>query len=494
MTKKIIIIGAGIAGLSAGCYGQMNGFDTEIFEMHSIPGGMCTSWCRKGYTMDGCIDWLMGTTPKSQFYNYWNELGILKDRKFIAHDIVLQVEDNSGNKLVVYSDIDKLEKQLLEISPEDEPMIKEFADAVRCFTGLNMPMDKPKDMYGMAEWAKMFFKAGSKLNKLSRYNKISVEEFTGQFKNQFLREAFSVMIPKDYTAFVLIMMLATYNNGDAAWPIGGSLEFARDIERKYLDLGGKIHYKSRVESIIVNNDNAAGIRLADGSEYKSDYVVSAADGYTAIFRMLEGKYVNDTIKALYTSTPTSHTSVQVSVGVDYDLSQYPHVISVKLDKPLNIGGVEATYIPFKHFCYDNTLCPQGKSVIKSIIGTKYEYWENLYKNPEGYRAEKERIAAEYIRVFENRFPGAKGKIEIIDVATPVTYVRYTGSWKGIYMSWMTTPENTMLSVPSRLPGLDGFYMAGQWSFSSGGVPVGVITGRWSILRICKDEGKTFVVK
>lgn len=36
------------------------------------------------------------TNPKSQFYNYWNELGILKDRKFIAHDIVLQVEDNSG--------------------------------------------------------------------------------------------------------------------------------------------------------------------------------------------------------------------------------------------------------------------------------------------------------------------------------------------------------------------------------------------------------------
>jgi phytoene dehydrogenase-like protein len=46
--KKVIIIGAGIAGLSAGCYLQMNGYDTEIFELHNIPGGLCTGWKRKG--------------------------------------------------------------------------------------------------------------------------------------------------------------------------------------------------------------------------------------------------------------------------------------------------------------------------------------------------------------------------------------------------------------------------------------------------------------
>lgn len=48
--RSVIIIGAGIAGLSAGCYGQMNGYNTKIFEMHSIPGGLCTSWKRKSYT------------------------------------------------------------------------------------------------------------------------------------------------------------------------------------------------------------------------------------------------------------------------------------------------------------------------------------------------------------------------------------------------------------------------------------------------------------
>ena len=57
--KSIIIIGAGIAGLSAGCYGQMNNYQTRIFEMHNLPGGLCTSWKRQGYTIDGCLHWLV---------------------------------------------------------------------------------------------------------------------------------------------------------------------------------------------------------------------------------------------------------------------------------------------------------------------------------------------------------------------------------------------------------------------------------------------------
>jgi phytoene dehydrogenase-like protein len=69
MEKSIIIIGGGIAGLAAGCYGQMNGYQTQIFEMHYLPGGLCTSWERKGYTFDGCISYLYGAGRNKPF-NY----------------------------------------------------------------------------------------------------------------------------------------------------------------------------------------------------------------------------------------------------------------------------------------------------------------------------------------------------------------------------------------------------------------------------------------
>ncbi len=67
MSKKILIIGAGMAGLSAGIHALRNGYDAEIYEMHNLPGGLCTAWDRKGYTFDGCIHWLVGTKPGSQF-------------------------------------------------------------------------------------------------------------------------------------------------------------------------------------------------------------------------------------------------------------------------------------------------------------------------------------------------------------------------------------------------------------------------------------------
>ena len=80
MAKKVIIIGAGIAGLSAGCYARMNGYEAEIYEAHTRPGGLCTSWKRKGYTIDGCIHWLTGSSPKDSFYTLWAELGAVQGR------------------------------------------------------------------------------------------------------------------------------------------------------------------------------------------------------------------------------------------------------------------------------------------------------------------------------------------------------------------------------------------------------------------------------
>ncbi len=61
MDKSVIIIGAGIGGLSTGCYAQMNGYKTRIFEMGDKPGGLCTAWQRKGYIIDGCLHWLVGS-------------------------------------------------------------------------------------------------------------------------------------------------------------------------------------------------------------------------------------------------------------------------------------------------------------------------------------------------------------------------------------------------------------------------------------------------
>ena len=267
MSKKIIIIGAGIAGLSAGCYAQINGYESEIYEMHNLPGGLCTSWNRKGYIFDGCLHWLMGTRQGTSFYKYWDEIGALKDMKFSYHSMQIQMEDRTGKKIKLFADVDMLERQLLKVAPEDEGSIRELTAAVRKFKGMEMPMDKAQDMYGLIDTVKMLVAMRPMLKDLGKLNKISIGQFVDGLKNPFLKEALPGIMPREYTMLVFIMVLATYANNDAAWPMGGSLEFARNIEKSYLDMGGKVIYKAKVDKILVEENKAIGVQLTDGSKH-----------------------------------------------------------------------------------------------------------------------------------------------------------------------------------------------------------------------------------
>ncbi|MFA5193949.1 MAG: FAD/NAD(P)-binding protein, partial [Verrucomicrobiia bacterium] len=105
---RVIIIGGGIAGLSCGCYLQMNGIQSEILEMGAVPGGLCTSWDRGPYVFDGCLRWLVGTNPSSVFYQIWMELGVIADREITFHDETVRMECADGTSLSVPADLDRL--------------------------------------------------------------------------------------------------------------------------------------------------------------------------------------------------------------------------------------------------------------------------------------------------------------------------------------------------------------------------------------------------
>ena len=131
MDKSILIIGGGLTGLSAGCYGRMNGYRTTIFEMHSMAGGVCTAWKRKGYTIDGAMNWLMGSNPKSGGYRIWEELGAAPGWKIHNHEFNATFENRQGKAFTVYCDADRFEQYLLELAPEDAAVIKELTGMIR---------------------------------------------------------------------------------------------------------------------------------------------------------------------------------------------------------------------------------------------------------------------------------------------------------------------------------------------------------------------------
>ena len=127
-----------------GCYLQMNGFDTEIFEMHNLPGGVCTAWKRQGYTFDGCIHWLMGSGPATNLHRMWRELHAVQGRRFVEWDEYLRVRTSGGQTLTIYTDPDRLEQEMLRLAPEDGKLIRRFCQAIRRFSSIDMPVTTEK--------------------------------------------------------------------------------------------------------------------------------------------------------------------------------------------------------------------------------------------------------------------------------------------------------------------------------------------------------------
>ncbi len=483
MSKSLIIIGGGIAGLTVGCYAQMNGFNSEMYEMHNITGGLCTAWQREGFTFDLCVHFLYGSSPKSKMYALWEELGLVQDKQFINYAYLKHDLDERGNRFISYTDPDALREHMLSFSKEDEKLINAITRDLKKLMNMEIPIDYGiRDLISMLPMLRMF----------KKYS-MPVSELAAQFKNPVLRNLFRGPYDcHDQAAVFVLWMLAWMGSGNAGYPIGGSRPLAQSIEKRYLELGGNISYKSQVEKILVEDDAAVGVMLADGTEKRGDIVLSAADGHTTIFKWLDGKYVNDTIKGFYETLEPFPPLVFVSLGINGDYSHEPHWLWFSLKIPIDIGGEKIRRLWLKNYSLDKTLAPDGKTVFTLMIPTNYDYWAQLEGKKDEYLAEKKRIEEAVINAISEVYPDIKGNVEVVDVATPLTFVRFTGNWRGSYEGWLFTKKTMTLRMPLTLPGLSHFYMAGHWVSPGGGLQGAAITGRAAVKLMCKNEKMRFV--
>jgi phytoene dehydrogenase-like protein len=494
-TKTVGVIGAGIAGLATGCYAQMNGYQTHIFEMHTKPGGLCTSWDRKGYTIDCCVHWLTGCRPGTSLHKLWQEVGVIQGLDLIYPDELTRVEFPDGPTVSIYTDLDRLEEHLCRIAPEDAPLIKQFCGDGRRMARLEMPSDlPPRELMSLGQMLRVVPAMLRIMGPLRKWNAMTIAQFVDRIKNRYVREAFRQVWLPEMSAFYLVMTLAWFHGRQAAYPVGGSLPLARAVEGRFLDLGGAIDYRARVTEILVENDRAVGVRLADGREERSDVVVSAADGHATIFDMLKGRYVDDTVRGWFTELTPFPPLIFVGLGVDRDFSgeRFPlSGLSLALEEPLQVGNQSVARFTCRAHSYDLTLAPAGKTALTCLFGVDYDYWKELAEDREAYQTEKKAIASGVVKALDHRFPGLAEQVEVVDVATPTTFERYTGNWRGSFEGWLPTPGSVTQEMRKTLPGLDSFYMAGQWVAPGGGLPTGVMTGRQVVQLICHRDGRRF---
>jgi len=490
----VIIIGAGLAGLSAGCYAQMNGFETHIFEHHSSPGGVAASWKRQGYLIDGGIHFLMNHKPGSSIHKMYEELGTIQANRVLDIDLFVRFKDEATGRSIDFTkDLDRLEREFVALSPGDRRKIHGIFSGARKMSGMDSsgiggadaPLTlgaKVKNFFTMLRFLRLV---------LGKYGK-AMSEYAKGISDPWLRFVLENMFLPEVPVWFDMMLLRMLADNDLGILAGGSPGFVQPIEQRYKDLGGEVTYRSTVEKILVQDNKAVGIRLEDGTEHHADIVVSAADGHSTIFDMLDGKYVDDTIEDMYDHWKLVRPSVMISYGVVSEMKDSPWLSLMRLKQPIVVGKKGTDMLLVRVFNYSDNFAPPGKTVVQAHIETEWDFWNDLRKDEESYQAEKERIAQEVLARLESICPGISSKAEVTDVSTPFTTWRYTRNYKGAYMGWLPEPKILMKKMRNTLPGLDGFYLIGQWATPGGSVPTSLSTGRRLVKDLCRHDSKDFV--
>ena len=491
--KKLVIVGAGIAGLSAAVYALKCGYKVEVFEMNDVAGGLATSWKRGPFTFETCLHWLIGSKPGGEFNQVWNELVDLNRLDFVNPHEFVRIETEDGDSLRLYTNADMLEAELLRRSPDDIAAVSDFIHAVRTLGSFRL-IDPSG---GVAENWLNLLRDIPVMPILRKLSKMSGSEYGSRFQDPLLRGFFSTGDVGKLTAIAMVLSLAWMNQENAGYCIGGSQALIRLFLDKVKELNGVLHLNAKVSRIIVEHDTAVGVELTSGEKIRADWVISAADAHSTIFEMLQGQYLDEKIRNTYGREQTFASYLQVSLGIALDLHDQPAMLTRIINNPIRVDPeTEQRHIGFRIFHFDPTFAPAGKTAVTTLLPTRnYSYWESLRRDdPVHYYAEKRRVCEAVIDVLEKRIPGVRSAIEITDVATPASVIRYTGNWKGSQEGWLMLPGASFRPFPNTLPGLDRFFQIGQWIMPGGGLPSGPMTARPAIKSICRHDHVPFEIR
>jgi phytoene dehydrogenase-like protein len=480
---RILIIGGGVAGLSAGIHAQKNGHKTIICEKHHVVGGNLTGWQRGEFHIDNCIHWLTGTNPNSDLYERWQEIGAFSDTDVLQGESLYTVEVN-GERLSMHNDINKLEKRMLEIAPQDKKEIKSFIKAVKNFAYFTGTGGK-----NFNQKSTVFHKLKSFPMLYSYYN-MTTGELANRFTHPLLREFFVALLGKDFGALAFLCTASTFCFNNGGIPQGGSKAMAQRIANRFKETGGELLLGKELIKITVENGTATSALFSDGSKICADYVVYTGD-LASVFDSILPIRMPQNLKHCYENERLIRFSaVQTAFACDTDNLPFSADFIFELPQK-HRSIIKSKRLIIREFTHDKSFAPRGKTVLQSLTFCSEDTAKRLIelnkKDNDAYLTEKEEFAKAVLDAITEKFPELSGKLHLLDVWTPATYKRYTNAEIGSFMSFAFSSKVIPSALSNMVKGVDNLILASQWLQAPGGLPIALNNGKHAINTIEKLE-------
>ncbi|NWE77789.1 phytoene desaturase family protein [Pseudomonas yamanorum] len=476
-----IVIGAGNAGLTAATALQRGGSSTLLVERHNIPGGCATSFVRGKFEFEVALHQLSGLGTENKPFvmrKFFEKLGVMDKVEF--------VQEHTLYRLVVPGELDVtlpaswsgIRSMLQEMYPAQSDAIEHFmvmCEKVTLESFLTLPQASRANSEPMLKSTCPYF---------VKYGFRSAKEVLDEFfsdaklKNILATYWLYLGVPPSMLPFSdLATMLYTYAMFKP-WHIkGGSQSMSNALVESFLEAGGEVRFNCSVERIHTKNGRVIAVTLEGGETVRCDAVVSNASPLITFNELLDLDRAPPKIQQDFKSRRMGTSAFVIYLGLDctaqeLGVSTASSFIYETLDEEqihARMGSLEPP-LGGMLTCYnleDPSAAPAGKCQVALVCLQYGDVWKSV--TPEQYAQTKYEFAEKLIQVIEGVYPKVRHHIEEIEVATPLTMMRYLNTPGGaIYGFQQSTQDSALLR--ERLDAVPGLYMAGSWTSMGGFQP------------------------
>ncbi len=492
----VVVIGAGIGGLSCGAWLAKKGLSVLVVEQHSRPGGYCTSFQRKGFTFDAGFDTTLECDKDGIVYDTLDELGQAKNIHFIKLPSPMRIIGRDYDVRV--TTVEALGKQLKRLSPGDSEEINSFlADCKALALEMKRLSEVPPDLLGMTGKFGLMTKFLLQSPQMRKYGGKSLgQALDMHFKDPRLKAIFGTVVPFGPKGMAPLLMMILGGEAVGYYPEGGAQALADAISRGLSLHGGELALNTRASKIIIKNGKAAGIKIANEGEIYSRFIISNADARETFLELVGQENLAQRFIKEIKDTPISESHFLVSLGVDMNLKTMgfdgTSIIYNRCGDLDNIFStdLENCYLSIRmHSLHDSSQAPENMATVQLLTCLPCTYMGNWKREEKGhlgpeYHQLKQAVANRLIDSATQLIPGLASHILVKDIATPLTFERYTLNSGGASMGWFPTPGNGIRS--QRTP-IKNLYQAGAWTYPGASLYAVVQSGRAAAQLILKQS-------
>lgn len=503
MKYNTIIIGGGLAGLTAAGILSKFGKKVLVLEQHHKPGGCATTFKRGDFIIEVGLHEMSGLSEKGSIQQVFNMLEVNQNVEFLKVPELYAVVSN-GVKFVFPHGYREATQALLEKYPEEEKGIKRFMRVIAGIRhdGTNLPRTPLK--------RKLIYP----LMPLFYPNLVEASKHTvGSWLDKYIKDenakldlvahiAYWGDDPYTLSMFYFGMPFSGFIESGGHFIKGGSQQLSNQLAAFIEKEGGCVLLGKTAEKITTVNGQVTGVTFRDSFNKNWKPITVPCDNVVAncaiplVPDMLDEPHASNLRKQIR-SKSISCSLLCVYLGFKenveaFGVQHYSNFVQgedVKTLKdvyPNQLGDwSKRSFIFVDYGKIDAQLAPEGKSV-GAICGVDYlSNWEGLDK--EGYQAKKEEVAQVLLDRLEKQFPGIRENVEYYEVATPKTIQRYTLNPGGSVYGFTQSKEqsaNKRFRNNFLIPNL---YFASAWAFPGGGFEGAMMTGFLAALQMNRDK-------